>query len=46
MTLYLCDLEDNLSLEEVKANIDNMLSGISIHCITHYSNEKEGPHIE
>ena len=46
MTMYICDLEDDLSLEEVKANIDNVLSGISIHCVTHYSNEKEGPDIK
>ena len=46
MTMYICDLGGNLSLEEMKANIDNVLSGISIHCVTHYSNEKEGPNIE
>ena len=31
MTMYICDLESDLSLEEMKANIDNVLSGISIH---------------
>lgn len=46
MTLYLCDLEEDLSLEEIKVNIDNMLSGAVIHCVTHYSNETEGPNIE
>ena len=47
MTLYLCDLEENLSLKEIKRIIsDDALDGISINCITHFSNEKIGPHIE
>ena len=46
MTMYICDLEDSLSLEEAEANIDNVLSGVATNCITHYSNEKVGPNIE
>lgn len=46
MTMYICDLEGGLSLEEAKANIDNVLSGIATNCITHYANEKVGPSIE
>lgn len=47
MTMYVCDLEDNLSFDEIKWLIDNEMSdGISVNCVTHFSNEKEGPNIE
>lgn len=47
MTLYVCDMEEDLSLNEIKRLIsDDALDGISISCITHFSNEKVGPRIE
>ena len=47
MTLYVCDLEENLSLNEIKRFIsDDALDGISVSCITHFANEKVGPRIE
>lgn len=47
MTLYICDLGEDLSLNEIKRLIsDEALDGISISCITHYANEKVGPNIE
>lgn len=47
MTLYVCDLEEGLSLDEIKWLIsDDALDGISVNCITHFANEKVGPRIE
>lgn len=47
MTLYVCDMEEDLSLNEIKRLIsDDALDGISISCITHFSNEKVGLRIE
>lgn len=47
MTLYVCDLGEDLDLEEIKELIDNRgLDGVSISCITHYAGEQEGPEIE
>ena len=47
MTLYVCDLEENLSLDEIKTLIDDeVLDGVSVSCITHFADEKVGPHIE
>ncbi len=47
MTLYVCDLEDNLNLEQIKDLIDySALEGVSVNCITHYANEQVGPEIE
>lgn len=47
MTLYVCDLEENLSLNEIKRLIsDDALDGVSVSCITHFANEKVGPRIE
>ena len=47
MTLYVCDLEENLSLNEIKRLInDNALDGVSVGCITHFANEKVGPRIK
>ena len=47
MTLYVCDLEEGLSLDEIKRLIsDDALDGISVNCITHFANEKVGPRIE
>lgn len=47
MTLYVCDLEENLSLNEIKEFIrDDALDGVSVSCIVHFVNEKVGPRIE
>ena len=47
MTLYVCDLEENLSLNEIERLIsDDALDGVSVSCITHFVNEKVGPRIE
>ena len=47
MTLYVCDLGENLSLDEIKRLInDDALDGIATSCITHYANERVGPKIE
>ena len=40
MTLYVCDLEDDLSLKEIKTLIDERaLSGVSVNAICRFSNE-------
>lgn len=47
MTLYICDLEENLSINEIKCLIkDNALDGISISCVTHFADEKVGAKVE
>lgn len=47
LTLYVCDLEDNLSLGEIKDVIrQDALDGTSTSCVTHFSNEKIGPEID
>ena len=47
MTLYVCDLEENLSLSEIKRLIeDDALDGISTNCVTHFANEKVGAHVD
>lgn len=47
MTLYVCNLEGNLCLEEIKERIDNIaLDGIAVNCISHFADEQEGPEIE
>lgn len=47
MTLYVCDLEDNLSLNEIKILIDQYaLDGVSVSCICHFANEQVGPQVE
>lgn len=47
MTLYVCDLEGDLSLDDIKELIDDRaLNGISISCICHFANEKVGRQIE
>ena len=38
MTLYVCDLEDDLSLKEIKTLIDERaLSGVSVNAICRFS---------
>ena len=47
MTLYVCDLEGDLDLEQIKELInDRALDGVVVSCITHYANEQEGPEIK
>lgn len=47
MTLYICDLEENLTLDEIKTLIsDRALDGVSISAITKFDDEKIGPQIE
>lgn len=47
MTMYVCDLEEDLSLDSIKNIIREELNdGILVNCATHFSDEKEGPNIE
>lgn len=47
MTLYVCDLEEDLCLEEIKERINDIaLDGIAVNCITHYANEQVGKRID
>lgn len=47
LTLYVCDLEENLSLEEIKSFIENdALNGCAINCDCHFADEQVGPIIE
>lgn len=47
MTLYVCDLGENLSLDEIKTLIkERALDGVSVSCITHFADEKIGKQVE
>lgn len=47
MTLYVCDLEEALSLDDIKVLIDERaLDGVALNCVTHFANEQVGPEIE
>lgn len=47
MTLYVCDLEENLSLNKIKRLIgDEALDGVAVSCVTHFADEQIGPHVE
>ena len=47
MTLYVCDLEENLSLNEIKTLIkQDALDGASVNCLCHFADEKIGPQVE
>ena len=47
MTLYICDLDSDLSLDEIKTLIkERALNGISVNCICHFADEKVGEEIE
>ena len=47
MTLYMCDLNENLSIDEIKTLIkQDALDGVSINCICHFANEQVGKQVE
>lgn len=47
MTLYVCDLEENLSLNEIQRIIkQDALDGISINALCCFADEQVGKHIE
>ncbi len=47
MTLYICDLEEDLSLDEIKRLIEqDALDGVSINCACHFADEQVGERIE
>lgn len=47
MTLYVCDLEENLSLNEIKTLIkQDALDGVSVNCICHFADEQVGKQVE
>lgn len=47
MTLYVCDLEENLSLNDIKTLIkQDALDGVSVNCLCHFVDEKIGPQVE
>ena len=47
MTLYVCDLEDSLSLDEIKTLIEqDALNGISVNCVCHFADSQIGQNVE
>jgi len=47
MTLYVCDLEESLSLDEIKTLISqDALDGVAVNCVCHFADEQTGPTIE
>lgn len=47
MTLYVCDLEESTSLDEMKVLIEERaLDGISMSCLCHFADEQIGEQIE
>lgn len=47
MTLYVCDLEDSLSLDEIETLIKrDALNSISVNCICHFADSKIGQNVE
>ena len=47
MTLYVCDLEDDLSLDEIKTLIkQGTLDGVAVNCICHFADEQTVPQVE
>lgn len=47
MTLYICDLEESLSFDEIETLIDERaLSGISVNALCHFADEQIGEQIE
>ena len=47
MILYVCDLEDSLSLDKIETLIKrDALNGISVNCICHFADSKIGQNVE
>lgn len=47
MTLYVCDLEDSLSLDEIETLIEqDALNGISVNCVCHFADSQIGQNVE
>lgn len=47
MTLYVCDLGDNLSLGEIETLIkQDALDGVSVNCLCHFADRQIGEQIE
>ena len=47
MTLYICDLEDSLSLDEIKTLIrQDALDGVAVNCVCHFADEQIGKQVE
>ena len=44
MTLYVCDLENDLSLDEIKTLIkQDALNGVALNCACHFADEQTRP---
>lgn len=47
MTLYVCDLEDSLSLDEIETLIkQDALDGVAVNCLCHFADSQIGEQIE
>lgn len=47
MTLYVCDLKDDLSLDEIKNLIEqDALDSVTVNCVCHFADEQTGPQVE
>lgn len=47
MTLYVCDLHENLDLDEIKTLIkQDALDGCSVNCICRFADEQVGAQVE
>ena len=47
MTLYVCDLEDSLSLDEIESLInERALNGIAVNCVCHFADRQIGKQVE
>jgi hypothetical protein len=47
MTLYVCDLEDYLTLDDIKVMIEqDALDGVAVNCICHFADEQIGERVE
>lgn len=47
MTLYVCDLEEDLSLDEIKTLIEqDALNDVAVNCTCHFADEQVGPQVE
>ena len=47
MTLYICDLEENLSLDEIATLIaERALDGVSVSCLCRFADMQIGKRIE